>query len=81
LKRRATHLNKIGRYNVRICCVWSEYVPEMTLVYAHELSEPPAPDGERLWDVKEHSNFPRHAVRPYFHHKLKWEHSSLEAHN
>lgn len=64
-------LNEIGIYSVRICGVGTEHLQEMGLADAHNLREPPAPDGERLWDAIDHPNFPCHAVRSCSHHELK----------
>ena len=64
-------LNKIGVHSARICSVGTEYPQKMALADAHDLREPPAPDGERLRDAKDHPQFPCHAVRPYLHHKLQ----------
>jgi len=64
-------LNKIGVHSARICSVGMVYPQKMALADAHDLREPPAPDGERLRDAKDHPQFPCHAVRPDLHHKLQ----------
>lgn len=69
--QRSEVLNKIGVYSVGICSVGPEYLQKMAPADAHNLREPPAPDGERLRGAKDHPHLPCHALRPYLQNKLK----------
>lgn len=60
--------NKIGEHDAPICGVRPDSLEQMDVAYADNLGEPPAPDGEWLWNAEHHSDFPYHAPRSYSLH-------------